>query len=146
MYKKKILFFSVFILAINLLFSGCGASGAKFVKIEKPLKNHGLVYILRNSGAVYHMDDFQVHAIKEDGEDDFIGNLQNGGYLKYDVEEGKTGFWASPVIGVVTYVDIQKDKIYCLQFDTHYLGTPIRLKLIDNELCKEELKSTRNSK
>jgi len=146
MYKKKFLLFSVFTLIISLLFSGCGASGAKFIKIEKPLKNHGLVYILRNSGAVYHMNDFQIHAVKEDGEDNFIGNLQNGGYLKYDAEEGKTGFWVSPVIASVTYIDIQKDKMYCLEFNTHYLGTPVSLKLMDNKLCKEKLKSTRNSK
>lgn len=127
-----------------LLLTGCGAKGPKFVGIEKPQKNQALVYIYRPSSFVGGGVSYDIHAQKSDTNDNVVGHLSNGGYLKYITEPTEIEFWAKTEAKSSVTLDVEAAKLYCIKGEVgigFLVGRP-HLTIVDNNLCLEEIKST----
>jgi len=127
-----------------LLLTGCGAKGPKFVGIEKPQKNQGLVYIYRPSSLMGAAVSYDMHAKKSATNDQFIGNLSNGAYIKYITEPNEIEFWGKTESRSSVTLDIEANKMYCIKGEVgigFFIGRP-HLTIVDNKLCLKEIKST----
>lgn len=127
-----------------LLLTGCGAKGPKFVGIEKPQKNQGLVYIYRPSSLMGAAVSYDMHARKSDINDKVIGNLSNGTYIKYITEPNEIEFWGKTESTSSVTIDVEANKMYCIKGGVgigFFVGRP-HLTIVDNKLCLEEIKST----
>ena len=129
---------------IALTLTGCGATGPKFTAIEIPQKNQSLVYVYRPSSFMGAAMSYDIHVKDKDDSDKVIGSLSNGGYIKYITKPEKVEFWAKTESTSSVTLDMKANTMYCIKGEINMgfiVGRP-HLTIIDNKICKEELKET----
>ena len=143
---KSGVFFAIGI-CTSMLLTGCGAKGPLFSELEPIEDNKSLVYLYRATDFVGGGAYFDVHATDKEGVDQIIGTLKNGGYFTYQTQPNEVDFWAKIETKNSVTLDLEKNKMYCIKgavWPGWLRGRP-HLEIVDNELCKKELKSTKLS-
>jgi hypothetical protein len=149
--KKSTLLHTLFSVSISTLallnFTGCSATGPKFEKFDTPQKDKSLVYVYRTSflGASVTPDIHETNL--ETQNDKILGEIKPHGYLKTEVDEGKYQIWAKTEAKNEVDLNIEKNKIYCIEnyISMGFLVGHPQFKQIDLAKCEQELKETKLS-
>lgn len=129
------------ILIMSLIFlTGCGADGLPFSGFVKPEKGKGVLYVYRPSsfgGVSYD--------VKNKTDNNVVGYLRNGGFIKQQMNPGEKTIWAQPsLIKATEKIIIKEGEVSCIKGEVGFgvlIGRPI-LNKIDLNTCKVEIKDT----
>ncbi len=149
---------SGFILSIGL--TGCNAKGQHFDGFSKAPNNKGTLYVYRPSALGASGIKYSVYNINTEKK---IGDLRNGGYVKYITKPGKlsigllydpdvsaaivsginwkVGLFGNKASAPVYTVNIKPNAIACIRWDAGNLkGGPV-----NEATCRKEIVNTRLS-
>jgi len=129
-----------------MFITGCSsANGPQFTKFDTPKEDKSLVYIYRTSGLGAAVTP-KIHKTNlVSNEDKVIGYVKPSGYIKEEVDVGKYQFWAKTEWKNEVDLEIEKNKIYCIENYISFgffIGHP-QFKLIPLEKCEAEIKTTK---
>ncbi len=133
---------SILTLMSLIFLTGCGADGPPFSGFIKPEKGKGVLYVYRPSsffGAGVSYD------VKNKTDDNVVGYLRNGGFIKQQMNPGEKTIWAQPsLIKTTEKITIKEGEISCIKGEVGIgilIARPI-LNKIDLNKCKAEIKET----
>ena len=125
-----------FLVISIMIFQSCAARGPVFQKIETIPENISLVYIYRPEKFIGALVSYDIKA-----GDEYVVNLQNGGYFPYITKPRPVEFWAETEAKSSVSLVIKPGREYYIRGTVVagiFIGRP-KLEVVSPENAKQEI-------